>query len=77
MDHELGDISIGIEVGLGTRVGLMRGSTAVFGAIDGMKLSRGEIERVSIEEMDHWFWMSEGWKFITSEDEEDGQIQPE
>ena len=77
MDHELGDVSVGIEIGLGTPVMLSRGNTVVIGAIDGMKLSRGEIERVSLEEMDHWFWMSEGWKFVTSEGDEDGQIQPE
>ena len=77
MDYDMGDVSVGIEIGLGTPVMLSRGNTVVIGAIDGMKLSRGEIERVSIEEMDHWFWMSEGWKFITNDGEEDGQIQPE
>lgn len=67
-----------LEIGLGVRVGLVRGDTAVFGAIDGLKMTRGEIERVSIEEVDHWFWMSEGWKFIADEEEsENGEIQPE
>jgi hypothetical protein len=64
-----------MEIGLGTRVGIVRGDTAVFGAIDGMKLSRGEVERVSIESMDYWFWMSDGWQFISDEEEsENGEI---
>ena len=67
-----------IEIGLGSRIGLVRGATIIFGAIDGMKLSRGEIERVRLEEIDHWFWMSEGWKFVTDEEGADnGEIQPE
>jgi hypothetical protein len=66
-----------MEIGLGSSVGLTRGTTMVFGLIDGIKLNRGEIERVSIESMDYWFWMSEGWQFISEEEEENGEIQPE
>ena len=59
-----------MEIGLGTRVGILRGDTIVFGGIDGIKLNRGEIERVSVESMDYWFWMSDGWQFISDEAEE-------
>ena len=53
-------------------------SVIVAGTINGLKLNRHGIERVSFEGIDHWFWMSDGWQFVTTEEEsEDGSVQPE
>jgi hypothetical protein len=51
----------------------------VAGTIDGLKLNRHGIERVSFGGIDHWFWISDGWQFVDTneEGEEDGSIQPE
>jgi len=66
------------EVGLGVPVTIGRDSTVVVGIIDGIKLSRNGVERISIEGMDYWFWLSDGWQLLVEEEEnEDGSIQPE
>ena len=48
----------------------------VAGTIDGLKLNRHGIERVSFEGIDHWFWLSDGWAFVddTEEEKENGTI---
>jgi hypothetical protein len=63
------------EVGLGYEVTLNKGSTFVTGRINGVKLNHGDIERISLEEIDNWFFMSDGWLFVV--DGEDDEIQPE
>lgn len=66
------------EVGLGTPVTIVNDTTIIGGIVDGMKLGRNGLERISIEKIDHWFWMSDGWEFLVDEeDEADGSIQPE
>lgn len=65
------------EVGLGTPVTIVNDTTIIGGIVDGMKLGRNGLERISIEKIDHWFWMSDGWEFLVDEeDEADGSIQP-
>jgi hypothetical protein len=64
-------------IGLGAEVQIVKGDTLVVGRIDGMKLVRGEVERVSLEEIDYWFYMDMGWKFLSEEGEKDAEIQPE
>lgn len=66
------------EITLGSYVTLKKEETFVIGAIDGLKLVRGNLERISVEEMDYWFWMSDGWQIVidqpTEEEEENGEI---
>lgn len=67
-----------MEIGLGVPVTIVRDTTVVGGVIDGIKLSRNGVERLSIEGMDYWFWLSDGWQLLVDEEEsENGQIQPE
>lgn len=66
-----------MEVGLGSYLSIMKDTTVVTGLVNGIKLSNGELERVSMECIDIWFYMSDGWVFIEQEKEEgeeDGEI---
>jgi hypothetical protein len=65
-----------LEIGLNSYIGLGRGSTIITGAINGIKLNRGEVERISFDEIDAWFWLSEGWTVLDME-AANGEIQPE
>ena len=65
-----------LEIGLGSYIGVGRGSTMVTGLINGIKLYQGELERISFDEIDTWFYLTEGWTVIDMESE-DGTIQPE
>lgn len=63
------------EVGLGTPVTIVNDTTIIAGIVDGMKLGRNGLERISIEKIDYWFWMSDGWEFLVDEeDAADGTI---
>ena len=49
----------------------------VAGTIDGLKLNRHGIERVSFEGIVHWLWLSDGWQFVddtNGEEETDGAL---
>jgi hypothetical protein len=65
-----------MEVGVGDLVYIQRGNTSVIGFIDGVKFDNGELERISIQNMEFWFWMQKGWEFqvVDIEEETDGQI---
>lgn len=65
-----------MDIGLGSYIGLGRGSTIITGQINGIKLSRGEVERISFEEIELWFWLSDGWTALDME-ATNGEIQPE
>lgn len=61
-------------IGLNDYVMLKKGDTIVSGVVDGMKLNRGELETLSIENL-HWFRLDEGWLLVQEAD--DAEIQPE
>lgn len=61
-------------IGLNDYVMLKKGDTIVSGIVDGMKLNRGELETLSIENL-HWFRLDEGWLLVQEAD--DAEIQPE
>ena len=61
-------------IGLNEYVMLKKGDTIVSGIVDGMKLNRGELETLSIENL-HWFRLDEGWLLVQEAD--DAEIQPE
>ena len=62
-----------MEVGLGSYLSVMKDSTFVTGIINGIKLKDGELERVSFECIDIWFYMSDGWAFVEQEQQEEGE----
>lgn len=52
-----------MNVFLGDEVTLNRDETWVTGRVNGIKLDRGNLEKISIEGIDTWFYMEWGWKF--------------
>lgn len=66
------------EVGLNSPVTIINENTVVAGVVDGIKLGRFGLERISIENIEGWFFISDGWQFLVdAEEEQDGSIQPE
>lgn len=65
-----------MEIGLGDFVSIIKDSTVVTGLINGLKLDNGQLERVSFECIDQWFYMDNGWAFVAEEDleEEDAEV---
>ena len=63
-----------MEIGMGSRVAINLGETWVVGTVDGMKIAKGELEKISIEEIDMWFYMSDGWKFSSEEEDKNGEV---
>ena len=66
-----------MDLGIGSYVTLKKGVTEVTGLINGFKVDDDGLERVSIMELDYWFWMSQGWQFVVESEETDAEIQPE
>jgi hypothetical protein len=58
-----------VNIFLGDRIRMIRGETDIEGRVDGIKLKHGEIERVSIEHLDNWLFMADGWRFVQEIDE--------
>lgn len=66
------------EIGLNTPVTIINETTVVAGVVDGIKVGRAGLERISIENIEGWFWMSDGWEFLVDEEAaDDGSVQPE
>jgi hypothetical protein len=63
-----------LEIGLGSYIGLKKGGTLVTGLVNGIKLADGILEKISLEELDPWFYMDSGWGFIELEEDEDAEI---
>jgi hypothetical protein len=64
-----------MDIGIGSYVTLQKDLTEITGMIDGIKVNEHGLERVSIANIDIWFWMSSGWKFAELVEEvEDGEI---
>ena len=59
-----------LEIGLGSYIGFKKGGTLVTGLVNGIKLADGILEKISLEEIDMWFYMDSGWGFIQMEEEE-------
>lgn len=67
-----------MDLGIGSYVTIQKGVTQVTGLVDGIKVNDKEgLERISLMEMDHWFWMAQGWQFLVESEEDDAEIQPE
>ena len=62
-----------MEVRIGGYVELMKGSTIVSGLVNGIKVKEGELERVSIEELD-WFVLEDGWAFVMESEMDDAEV---
>ena len=63
-----------LEIGLGSYIGLKKAGTLVTGLVNGIKLADGILEKISLEEIDMWFYMDSGWGFIQLEEDEDAEI---
>jgi len=65
-----------MDIGIGDFVEINKGATIVSGVVDGIKVNESGLERISILEIDYWFWMDAGWRFITDteEEEQNGEI---
>lgn len=66
-----------MDLGIGSYVTLQKGVTQVTGLVDGLKVNEEGLERISIMELDHWFWMSQEWQFLVESEDDDAEIQPE
>lgn len=66
-----------MDLGIGSYVTLQKGVTQVTGLVDGLKVNEEGLERISLMELDHWFWMSQGWQFLVESEDDDAEIQPE
>ncbi len=40
------------------------------GIVNGIKLADGILERITLEELDTWFYMDAGWQFVQLEAED-------
>lgn len=64
-----------MDIGIGSYVTLQKDLTEITGMVDGIKVNEHGLERVSIANIDIWFWMNSGWKFAELVEEvEDGEI---
>lgn len=61
-----------MDIAIGTQVTIAKGLTQITGRIDGIKANENGLERISIMELDHWFWMLSGWVFVDVMEEENG-----
>lgn len=71
-----------MQIFLGDRVTITKGTTWITGQITGVTLDdRGQLERIKFQHIDSQFWMSQNWKFVEEDDsaeweegEDDGEI---
>ena len=63
-----------LEIGLGSYVGLRKGATLMTGMVNGIKLADGILEKISLEEVDMWFYMDAGWGFMQIDGSEDAEV---
>ena len=66
-----------MDLGIGSYVTMQKGVTRVTGLVDGLKVNEEGLERISLMELDHWFYMSQGWQFLVESEDDDAEIQPE
>lgn len=62
-----------MEVGLADVIMLQKGDTIISGLVDGIKLNRGALEKISIEHLG-FFDLQEGWMAVTEVEDEDAQV---
>jgi len=65
-----------MDIGIGSYVTLQKGVTQITGLVDGLKVNEEGLERISIMELDHWFYMFQGWQFV-AEEADNAEVQPE
>ena len=65
-----------MDIAIGSYITLQKGVTQITGLVDGLKVNEEGLERISIMELDHWFYMYQGWQFVAQEGE-DAEVQPE
>lgn len=63
-----------MQIFLGDHVTIMRGDTVISGKVEGVKLDKGQLEKVAIENIDSWFYMENGWQFLDEIEGEDNEV---
>lgn len=55
---------------LGDEVTICKADCWITGKVNGMKLDKGHLEMIAIDQLDMWFRMDAGWRFINDTDDE-------
>lgn len=63
-----------MQVFLGDIVTITREEAFITGRVNGVKLDKGQLESVSFECIDIWFYMYQGWKFIDIKEEDEDDV---
>jgi hypothetical protein len=63
-----------MQIFLGDYVTIVRGDTAVSGKVEGVKLDKGQLEKVAFEFIDAWFYLDNGWVFVDDTEEAEDEI---
>jgi len=63
-----------MQIFLGDHVTIVRGDTLVSGKVEGVKLDKGQLEKVALENIDTWFYLENGWVFVDETEDEDDEI---
>lgn len=61
-----------MDIQIGDLVYIKRDKTSVIGFVDGIKYKDGNLEKLSIQSIDdYWFYAYQGWEFVEVEIEEE------
>lgn len=63
-----------MQVFLGDIVTVTKEEVFITGRVNGVKLDKGQLECVSFEHIDIWFYMWQGWKFIDTKEEYEDDV---
>jgi len=58
-----------VNIFLGDEVTLTKSDCWITGKVNGLKLDKGHLEMVSLEHIDIWLYLSEGWRFVEDMEE--------
>lgn len=54
---------------LGDWVTIRKNESYVSGRVNGLKTNKGELERLSFKEVNSWFAIKDGWRFVIEEED--------
>jgi hypothetical protein len=57
-----------VNIFLGDEITIVKGDAYITGKVNGIKLDKGHLQCVSLEDIPTWFWVNQGWKFIDDEE---------
>lgn len=59
---------------LGDWVTIRKNESYISGRVNGLKMNKGELERLSFEEVNGWFSMKDGWLFVIEMEEDENDV---